>query len=96
MTAFFPSLVLWSSLNLKDALAVASILVCVRGAQRLSARLSIGSVATIGLGLAILGELRGYLALVAAARSLSRSWCRVSVGDAPRSRSRPCLRSGLS
>ncbi|HME74015.1 MAG TPA: hypothetical protein VKM54_29765, partial [Myxococcota bacterium] len=67
LTAFFPSLVLWSSLNLKDALAVAAILVCVRGAQRLYARFSIGPVAAITLGLAVLGELRGYLALVVAA-----------------------------
>ncbi|HTF35704.1 MAG TPA: hypothetical protein VK714_18625 [Myxococcota bacterium] len=67
LTAFFPSLVLWSSLNLKDALAVAAILVCVRGAQRLHARFRIGPVAAVTLGIAVLGELRGYLALVAAA-----------------------------
>jgi 4-amino-4-deoxy-L-arabinose transferase-like glycosyltransferase len=67
LTAFFPSLVLWSSLNLKDALAVAAILVCVRAAQRLHARFTPGPFAAIALGLAILGELRGYLALVAGA-----------------------------
>jgi len=66
LAAFFPSLVLWSSLNLKDALAVTAILVCVRAAQRLHARFSVGSLAAIALGLAVLGELRGYLALVAA------------------------------
>ncbi len=66
LTAFFPSLVLWSSLNLKDALAVTAILGCVRAAQRLYARFSAGPIAAIALGLSILGELRGYLALVAA------------------------------
>ncbi|HBZ68649.1 MAG TPA: hypothetical protein DEP35_02410 [Deltaproteobacteria bacterium] len=67
LTAFFPSLVLWSSLNLKDALAVAAILGLLRAAQRLHARLTLGPVAGIAFGLALLGELRGYLALVAAA-----------------------------
>jgi hypothetical protein len=67
LTAFFPSLVLWSSLNLKDVLAVAAILVCVRAAQRLDARLRVGAIAAIVVGLSVLGELRGYLALVAAA-----------------------------
>jgi len=67
LTAFFPSLVLWSSLNLKDALAVAAILVCVRAAQRLNTRLRIGPLAAIALALGVLGELRGYLALVVAA-----------------------------
>jgi len=67
LTAFFPSLVLWSSLNLKDALAVAAILGCVRATQRLNARFRFGPLAAIALGLAILGELRGYLALAVAA-----------------------------
>ena len=67
LTAFFPSLVLWSSLNLKDALAVTAILVCVRGAQRLHERFGVGPLAAIVLGVAVLGELRGYLAFVAAA-----------------------------
>jgi hypothetical protein len=67
LTAFFPSLVLWSSLNLKDPWALVAILLCLRGAQRLAAGPSLVALAAIGIGIAGLGELRGYLAVVAAA-----------------------------
>jgi hypothetical protein len=64
LTAFFPSLVLWSSLNLKDAAAIVAILVALRGAQRLGRRASLSALAMLALGIAFLAELRGYLALV--------------------------------
>ncbi len=67
LTAFFPSLVLWSSLNLKDPWALVAILLCLRGAQRLAAGPSLFALAEVGIGIAGLGELRGYMAVVAGA-----------------------------
>ena len=64
LTALWPSLVLWSSLNLKDALAILSILLVLRGVQRLQARLTPAGVAAVLAGFAVLSQLRGYLVLV--------------------------------
>jgi 4-amino-4-deoxy-L-arabinose transferase-like glycosyltransferase len=64
LTALCPSLILWSSLNLKDALAILSILLVLRGAQLLAARPRAVPLLVCATGLAILSQLRGYLALV--------------------------------
>lgn len=66
LTAFCPSLVLWSSLNLKDAAAILAILVALRGAQRIALGSGPAGLVALAAGLGLLGELRGYLAAVAA------------------------------
>lgn len=62
--AFFPSLVLWSSLNLKDAAAMLAILLALRGAQRLQAGLGLGGVLQLALGVLALMQLREYLVFI--------------------------------
>jgi 4-amino-4-deoxy-L-arabinose transferase-like glycosyltransferase len=62
--AFFPSLVLWSSLNLKDAAAILGILLALRGAQRLLRRLQPLPALQLALGLTVVSELRDYLVLI--------------------------------
>ena len=64
LTALCPSLILWSSLNLKDALAILSILLILRGAQQLAARPRAVPLLACAMGLTALAQLRGYLALV--------------------------------
>lgn len=66
LTALWPSLVLWSSLNLKDALAILAILSVLRGAQRLQVGVAPGGVLFVAAGFALLAQLRGYLVLVTA------------------------------
>jgi 4-amino-4-deoxy-L-arabinose transferase-like glycosyltransferase len=64
LVAFFPSLVLWSSLNLKDAFAILSILVALRGAQRLAERIEPQGAAMLAAGILGLAQLRGYLVVL--------------------------------
>ncbi len=64
LAAFFPSLVLWSSLNLKDAAAIAVILTALRGAQRLLQGERIVPILMLGGGFLVLSQLRDYLLLV--------------------------------
>lgn len=64
LAAFFPSLVLWSSLNLKDAAAIVTILLALRGAQRIAGGRLVGGVAQVALGLLVLSQLRDYLVLI--------------------------------
>ena len=59
--AFTPSLVLWSSLNLKDAAAIVTLLLVVRGAQQLAGRPSLSALAELAIGIALLSQLRDYL-----------------------------------
>ncbi|MEM7411666.1 MAG: glycosyltransferase family 39 protein [Myxococcota bacterium] len=61
LAAFFPSLVLWSSLNLKDAAAIVTLLLVVRGTQRLQQRPSAGALVQLCVGVALLSQLRDYL-----------------------------------
>lgn len=61
LTALWPSLVLWSSLNLKDALAILSLLLLLHGAQRCMERPELRGAALALGGVLLLGELRGYL-----------------------------------
>jgi hypothetical protein len=82
LTALWPSLVLWSSLNLKDALAMAAILSMLRGAQHLQGRTTARGIALLLAGLAVLSQLRGYLVLVAAA-SIALAWVLPRLRAAP-------------
>lgn len=61
LTALWPSLVLWSSLNLKDALAILAILLVLHGAQQCMRRPTLRGVALALAGVLLLGQLRGYL-----------------------------------
>jgi hypothetical protein len=81
-SALWPSLVLWSSLNLKDALAIASILAMLRGAQRLQHGLAPRPLALLLGGLAALSQLRSYLALVAVA-AIALAWLLPRLRAAP-------------
>ncbi len=73
LAAFWPSLVLWSSLNLKDALVLLSILLMLRGAQRCQQRPSLGAGLQLAIGLFGVSQLRTYLLLVAGL-ALSVAW----------------------
>lgn len=64
--AFFPSLVLWSSLNLKDAAAILSILVALRGAQRCLSGAPLAGLVGLFVGFVVLDQLRDYLVLILA------------------------------
>lgn len=64
--ALFPSMVLWSSLNIRDAWAGLAILVVVLAALRLRERISAPSVVALIAGLALLGGIRGYMFLLVA------------------------------
>ncbi|MEE9606241.1 MAG: glycosyltransferase family 39 protein [Myxococcota bacterium] len=66
LAGFFPSLVLWSSLNLKDAFAILAILAALRGGQGLQTRFSLASAALLAAGLLGLAQLRTYLVVVLA------------------------------
>ncbi len=67
LAAFWPSLVLWSSLNLKDAWVILALLLLLRGAQRLGSRVTGVALLQLAFGFAVVSLLRGYLALVALA-----------------------------
>lgn len=73
LAAFWPSLVLWSSLNLKDACVLLSILLLLRGAQKLQGGLSLGAVSALAAGALGIGQLRSYLLLVAGC-ALAMAW----------------------
>jgi hypothetical protein len=65
LAAFWPSLVLWSSLNLKDAMAIFAILLLLRGAQRVQRPASLSGVAQLLMGFLVLAQLRDYLVVMA-------------------------------
>ncbi len=73
IAAFWPSLVLWSSLNLKDASAIFGLLLLLRGAQRLASRIALAPVLQLALGFFVVAMLRNYLAWVAGA-SVALAW----------------------
>jgi hypothetical protein len=66
LAAFWPSLVLWSSLNLKDPMAILAILLLLRGAQRMQRGPSLFALVQAALGFLILSQLREYLVLLSA------------------------------
>jgi hypothetical protein len=61
--AFWPSLALWSSLNLKDAMAIFLILLALLSVQRVSQR-PVSALAGALAATAALASIRGYMALV--------------------------------
>jgi len=71
--ALFPSLVLWSSLNLKDAAAIATILLALRGAQVLQRGFSPAGLLMVAVGIAGLSQFRNYLVSLLAV-SVGLSW----------------------
>ncbi len=82
LAALWPSLVLWSSLNLKDGFAILAILLILRGAQRLSLRLSLAGSIPLAAGFAILSQLRGYLVLLAVV-AVALAWLLARLRAAP-------------
>ncbi len=67
LVALFPSMVLWSALNIRDAWAGLAILITVWAAMRLRERIALDSAALLVGGLALLGGMRGYMFLLIAA-----------------------------
>jgi 4-amino-4-deoxy-L-arabinose transferase-like glycosyltransferase len=61
LAAFSPSLVLWSALNLKDALAIYCVAVVVLNSLALQQRISVTRILFVFLGLIGISDLRGYL-----------------------------------
>lgn len=61
LAAFFPSLVLWSGLNLKDTLIIYCITVVALNSLGLREGTSISRILFIALGLIGISDLRGYL-----------------------------------
>lgn len=64
--ALFPSMALWSALNIRDAWAGFAILIIVLAAMRLREQISGRTVVSLVAGLALLGGLRGYMFLLVA------------------------------
>jgi hypothetical protein len=62
--AVVPSLVLWSSMNLRDPIAIISILLLVDGAVQLRRRFSLPQAVLLAGYVAALGSVRPYLVLV--------------------------------
>jgi hypothetical protein len=60
-TAVFPSLVLWSALNIRDAWIVLLIVFICREALRLQERASLMVVARLGLAVLLLSQFRDYI-----------------------------------
>lgn len=67
LVAIFPSLVLWSVLNIRDALATFMVTLAVLLAVRLYRRVRGGEVLLLVLSLVLLSTLRDYLAILALA-----------------------------
>lgn len=82
LAAFWPSLVLWSSLNLKDSLAILSILLLLRGAQKLQVGVSALGLALGAAGFLLLAQLRDYLVLIAAV-AVGVAWLAARLRAAP-------------
>lgn len=61
LAACFPSMILWSSLALKDPIATFCIVFTVQKACRLLKGFSLGDLVKMGIALAILGLMRGYM-----------------------------------
>jgi hypothetical protein len=61
LTAYLPSLVLWSALNLRDIWVVLTVLIIIRSALALQRQASMRRLAVLGAGLVALVQLRYYL-----------------------------------
>jgi len=72
LAAFFPSMIIWSSINIRDVWAIAAMLFAVDCALALRERLSLASIATFVGAMTVLGLLRSYMfVLVSVGFSLS-------------------------
>ena len=67
LVAFFPSLILWSSQGLKDALIIMALALCILATLRLMERISIPYIVVLGGCLAALLSLRFYIFYMMAA-----------------------------
>jgi len=65
--AYFPSLILWSSLNLRDAWVGLLLLIVWTRALRLYERFSFGALVTFGIAVLALSQFRGYLVVAVVA-----------------------------
>ncbi len=70
MTAVFPSLVLWSVLNIRDSLATMLVTALVLIAVKLRTRYSIAGVVGLLIGVFLLSQLRDYVAFFVVAGGL--------------------------
>jgi len=70
LVTFFPSLVLWSSLLIRDAFALFFLLWCACLAQRLLEKFRVRTLVALVLCLAALGTLRSYLLVLTAAAAV--------------------------
>lgn len=70
--AFLPSLIIWSSINIRDVWAMSAILFALNSALAARERLSATNLITFAISMALLGVLRGYMfVLVSIAFALS-------------------------
>jgi 4-amino-4-deoxy-L-arabinose transferase-like glycosyltransferase len=67
LVAFFPSLILWSSQALKDALIILALALCILATIRLMEKITIGYIVVLGVCLAGLLSLRFYIFYMMAA-----------------------------
>ncbi len=67
LTAFFPSLILWSALNIRDCWVVVLILVMCRAGLELRERVTIPAVLCLGGSIVLISGFRDYLFLALAA-----------------------------
>lgn len=67
LVAFFPSLILWSSQALKDAMIILALAVCILATIRLMEKISFSYILVLGLCLAALLSLRFYIFYMMAA-----------------------------
>jgi hypothetical protein len=67
LVAFFPSLILWSSQALKDALIIMALALCILATLRLMEKLTFGYLLMLGVCLAALLSLRFYIFYMMAA-----------------------------
>lgn len=82
LVALWPSIVLWSSLGLKDAPVIVALLLILRGAQRQGAVPHVGGLVQLGAGFLILSQLRDYMVWIAAG-SVALGWIGARVRHAP-------------
>ncbi len=67
LVAFFPSLILWSSQGLKDALIIMALALCILATLRLMDKISVPYIVVLGSCLAALLSLRFYIFYMMAA-----------------------------
>jgi hypothetical protein len=71
LTAFFPSLILWSAQGLKDPIIIVALCAVILATLKLRARLAPGSLTLVALGFFVLYSMRFYVFYVMVAALLS-------------------------